>query len=201
MSDEITLDLNDLRNDYGAPVDEDVPMADEDTAEEYSFTKKKINPDKDVLIKKIAKYYNEFPELRQKIKKPSNLNKKTVEQLEQFLKDLDNSLSNDSGTDMVKIAYQSCIQCIELTGKSYGYNLCGLTESTANNAFIDKQLKRIAIKYCSDLDEYAEPEVMLLMGTVGATYATYNLNLKKEKIDKHMNQDVESDIENELENL
>lgn len=198
MADDITYDLDDLKATNDTPLQvEDVVSEDIENVPVYKFNKKVVDEEIQSRLSKIDKYYNTFPELKQKLKKPRNLASKTIEQLDTFISDLDKGLGSDANIDMLKIAYGTTLSLVETVGMRRGYKLAGMADKCCQSEFIDRQLKRLEIKYLSDMDYCDSPEAMLVLATVGIAYSTHQINTKRGKVGEHLddvpkNPDLES---------
>lgn len=140
------------------------------------------NEERQNVIKKINLYYQHFKDELKGIRKPRGMSGLTKEELEDFLKKIDGVVSGSASHDLIKNAYYTAVSTTEMVGLAYTpLKLQGWSNAVANSPYIDKQLKRLEIKYMEDLNAVSEPETALLSATVLTALAVHRANVSIEK--------------------
>lgn len=153
---------------------------DGDTGEEYT------EEDRELLLKKINLYYEHFKDELGKVRKPRGLNSASAEELNNFLKKIDGIVSGSCGHDLVKSSYITAISSLEAVSAFTPLKLNGLSNALNSSPYIDKQLKRLEIKYFKSLNAVSQPESALFASTILTALAIHRMNSSLEKDSKRI---------------
>ena len=143
--------------------------------------------EKDMLLKKIELYYRNFPDELVGVRRPRGLTKASIKELNDFLTKIDNIVSGSASHDMVKSAYYSTISVVEMVAVAKTpLKLNGWSDAVANNPYIDKQLKRLEVKYMAEMECISEPETALLSATILTGLAVHRTNSHAQKTAEYL---------------
>lgn len=155
-----------------------------------------------ILLKKIELYYSNFPDELEGVRRPRGLNKASNKELADFCQKLDSIVSGGATSDLCKSAYLSVIGMAEHIGcAKTPLKLQGWSRAVESNPYIDKQLKRIQIKYANELETVSEPESSLLAATILTGLAVHRANSSAEHTAKVLDTRVPDELAEKYKDL
>ena len=220
--DDVDLSLDDIENKncdeiLASPVHSE---CDEPTIKESNIvvkpkktTKKRLKLDLDELSEeerekieiahfKIDQMYEMFPDELAPIKKPRGYTTWKSDQLEEFYEKLDKVVGSGDNHDFVRNTYLSLCRGVEVvSSKGKFFKLQGFSDAVAQSPVIDKTLKRLEVRYLSDMSKYMCPEAVLISCTGMTAFAVHQKNVNEEKIQKVLTKPIDNKLVNKYSNL
>lgn len=150
------------------------------------------------LILHIQRYIKSFPKICKEWENVE-LNKKTIEELQNLLEEIKLTVGNSNSQQLGIFAYQSGMNMVESMGGMFNMELHGLTQTACQDPAIINCLKELSLEYMNL--NYISPEKRLAVLTCGLALGIDRRNKQKKIIGGFLDQETEKDIEDEFKDL
>lgn len=191
----LSKDDNDILDDSDS--EEEVPVPVPVQKQEEQVKEVRSTPERRILLMKIKQYHNRFKDHLKDLKH-KDLEKKTEEELEDILKEIQLVVSNKNSGNTLKIAFNSVMPLYELTMVNYAGIRCqGISHLTAQDPQIDMILDEIQLEYFNNIT-YIKPEYRLIMSILKSTVALHSINtakMQRSKLDEPLQQDTKEEYD------
>lgn len=206
------LVLDDIQNPMmEEEIDEDIPELISDLApskpieEKPKFKKTKFEvanltaEEKELreeYLWQVDQYFAHFPDELKEFKKPRNLKSMSNPQLLEYVDMIDRTIGTSTSGTFLKELYLLLCKTVEAVNVKRGWlKLQGFHDAVAENEAIDKQLKRLEIKYLGGIARYCGAEAALVSLTVLCALSVHRHNAAKEKTQVHAIKPVSSELQ------
>ena len=145
-----------------------------------------LGKNKNILLKKVRKFKNLFPEELKKFKIKAN---PTEQELKNYLEEMEILVELNNVDDFLTDSIVQSLKLIEnFTAHTKKYNIVGLSEMLKNNPQFHNLCKQLYIKY--NTFSCMPPEYQMLFLVSTTAYICRNKNIQKNEIEQYLNQEI-----------